>query len=191
MILYLTNLLIFTKQMIHSDRTEKHIWDVLRQLDNSFPGHFMRSLAPEDQSIASGDSALLDETYELALDLRTQLAILVLQRSFDEKELNSDVLLTEVFFRADATQEEGSASLRGWSFSHDKDQEALLPSKMHDPVVHRIQEIREFFPVEENSQSQRDTARLEDLANHFPWMATVMRILHWARLSTRGTSYCD
>ncbi len=181
LILYLTNLLIFTKQMIHSDRTEKQIWDVLRQLDNSFPGHFMRSLAPEDQSIASGDSALLDETYELALDLRTQLAILVLQRSFDEKELNSDVLLTEVFFRADATQEEGSASLRGWSFSHDKDQEALLPSKMHDPVVNRIQEIRDFFPVEENSQSQIDTARLEDLANHFPWMATVMRILHWAR----------
>ncbi|KAH7380173.1 hypothetical protein BKA66DRAFT_442486 [Pyrenochaeta sp. MPI-SDFR-AT-0127] len=185
LILYLTNLVIFTKQMIHSDRGEKYIWDALRQLDNSFPSNFMRSLVHEEESTLMGQSKLVDETYNLALDLRTQLAILVLQRSYDETKANSDEIIEEVFFRSDFSQEEGGSPLRGWGVSLADGAEAALPPTVQDFIIKRIHQIRQYFPADDDLSEQGTNARLDDLANDFPWVATVMRILHWVRLRRR------
>lgn len=182
LILYLANLVVFTKQMIHSDRGEKFIWDALRQLDNTFPSHFMHSLVHEEQSPSAGQSKLVDETYDLALDLRTQLAILVLKRSYDNTKANSDDIIEEVFFRSDFSQEEGGPPLRGWDVSVVDGEEAALPPHVHDLIIKRIHQIQEYFYVGDEALEESNNALLEDLENDFPWVATVMRILHWARL---------
>lgn len=180
LILYLTNLVIFAKRMIHSDRDEKSVWDALRRLDNSFPIHFMRELVDLEQSALAGQSTLVDATYSLALDLRTQLAILVLRRSFDDSKGNADEILDEVFFQSDFSQGKEASILRGWGVSV-AGEEAVLPTNIRKLVFERIDHFNKYF-LDEDLLQQDKTAPLEHLATDFPWAATIVRILDWARL---------
>jgi hypothetical protein len=185
LILYLANLLVFAKQMIHSDRSEKQIWDALRQLDNSFPSQFMRSLSPDATPTSAGESALLKDTFALALDLRTQLAILVLERASTESSLNPDIVIGEVFVRSESSQETGSIMIRGWNMAALGGEDSALPRQFEGLVVERLNHIREFFQLDDESLQNGDVIDLEGLGATFPWEATVLRLLHWVRLRHR------
>ncbi|CAO2647992.1 Nn.00g089140.m01.CDS01 [Neocucurbitaria sp. VM-36] len=185
LVLYLTNLLIFAKTMIHSDRSTKEIWDALRQLDHSFPSHFMSSLIPKVKPTSAGESALLKDTFDLALELRTQLAILVLGRSIDDDNFNPDDVIGEVFFRSEASQVGDGSVLRGWNVSALGDDESALPQELQNHVVQRLNKIREFFPMDDESLDRGDLIDLEGLSANFPWEATILRLLHWVRLRHR------
>ncbi|KAH7077830.1 hypothetical protein BKA63DRAFT_467223 [Paraphoma chrysanthemicola] len=185
LILYLANLLVFAKQMIHSDRSEKEIWDALRQLDNSFPSQFMRALNTDAEPTNAGESALLQDTFNLALELRTQLAILVLERSTADSEFNPDEAIIEVFLRSDSSQESANSMIRGWSIAALGGDDAALPQQFQHFVVERLNKMREFFPVNEQSLENGDLIDLEGLGASFPWEATILRLLHWVRLRHR------
>jgi hypothetical protein len=185
LVLYLANLLVFAKQMIHSDRSEKEIWDALRQLDNSFPSQFMRSLVSDAEPTTTGDSALLQDTLNLALELRTQLAILVLERSTTEMDFDPDEVLSEVFLRSESSQETGSAIIRGWSIAALGGEDSALPQFFQHLVIERLKKIREFFLLDEESLESGDVVDLEGLGASFPWEATILRLLHWVRLRHR------
>ncbi|KAH8732549.1 hypothetical protein GQ44DRAFT_602297 [Phaeosphaeriaceae sp. PMI808] len=185
LVLYLANLLIFAKQMIHSDRNEKTIWDALRQLDNSFPSQFMHSLVSNANLTLAGESALLEDTLDLALELRTQLAILVLERSALDKSSDPDEVITEVFLRSDSSQESEGSIIRGWNMSALGGEDSALPQQFEALVVDRIKKIREFFPLDEESLKRGDVVDLGQLGNSFPWEPTILRLLHWVRLRHR------
>ncbi|KAF2033622.1 hypothetical protein EK21DRAFT_57998 [Setomelanomma holmii] len=183
LILYLANLLVFAKQMIHSDRNEKETWDALRQLDHSFPSQFMRALDAE--STSAGESGLLQDTFNLALDLRTQLAILVLERSSADSDFNPDDVLTEVFLRLESSQETIGAIVRAWNIAALGGGDSALPSQFRISVIARLNKIREHFPLDNESLESGDVIDLEGLGANFPWDATILRLLHWARLRHR------
>ncbi|KAH7088385.1 hypothetical protein FB567DRAFT_337772 [Paraphoma chrysanthemicola] len=185
LILYLANLLVFAKQMIHSDRSEKEIWDALRQLDNSFPSQFMRALNAGAEPTNAGESALLQDTFNLALELRTQLAILVLERSTADSDLNPDEAIIEVFLRSEPSQESAGSMIRGWSIAALGGDDSALPQQFQHFVVERLNKMREFFPVNEQSLESGDLIDLEGLGASFPWEATILRLLHWVRLRHR------
>ncbi|KAI4921768.1 hypothetical protein J4E90_000195 [Alternaria incomplexa] len=180
LILYLTNLLVLAKQIMHSDRDDKSMWDVLRQLDISFPTQFMQSLDPDAQQSAAGESALYDQTFELALELRTQLAILVLQKSTDNPSFDPTETMEEVFFRSDSSQSvEAGSPIRGWSTAALGGDESALPEEFEDQIVTRVDQIRaSFFWDGQDSQA----VDLQRLRSDFPWEATVLRLLDWVRL---------
>jgi len=180
LILYMANLLVFAKQMIHSDRSEKQIWDALRQLDNSFPSQFMRSLEREVVSTIAGDSGMLQETFDLALELRTQLAILVLEKSAGESE-NPDEAILEVFYRSEPSQSGEGSLLRGWNIQALGGEDSALPQQLEATVSERISAIRRFFPRGEDSLERDDIVDLDGLSAEFPWLATILRLLHWVR----------
>jgi hypothetical protein len=182
LILYLANLLVFAKQMIHSDRSEKQIWNVLRQLDNSFPSHFMRSLTADASPTSAGDSTLLSETFAMALDLRTQLAILVLERATTDSSFNPDMVISEVFVRSESSQETRDSIIRGWNTSALGGEDSALPQQFEELVVERVNHMREFFPSDDESLESGDVIDLEGLGAAYPWEATVLRLLHWVRL---------
>jgi hypothetical protein len=188
LILYLANLLIFAKQMIHSDRTEKGIWDALRQLDNVFPSQFMRSLEPEIKPTIAGESTMLQETFELALELRTQLAILVIERSAFDNSLNPDEVLREVFLRSETLQETESSIIRGWNMEALGGEESALPQQFEDAVIKRLHKIRESFPLDDDSLARGDVVNLEKLNDSFLWTPTIMRLLSWVRLRHKELS---
>jgi hypothetical protein len=182
LILYLANLLVFAKQMIHSDRDDKIMWDVLRQLDNTFPAQFMRSLQPDVQPSREGGSRLSKETFELALELRTQLAILVLQKSADSPDFNPDEVVSEIFFRSESSQAIDGSPIRGWNIAALGGDESSLSQELQDHVVARLNRIREFFPMDEDSLQHGELVDLERLRASFPWEPTILRLLAWVRL---------
>lgn len=181
LVFYLTNVLVFAKQMIHSDRNAKDVWDALRQLDNSFPANFMHSLTPEAQPTSAGESALLRDTFDLALELRTQLAILWLQRASQDSPFNPEDTLAEVFVHMSSSQDAGVSGVRGWNMSALGGEDAVLPQEFQDRVIEQMNAMRGFFSQESDSESS-DSVDLEALSSNFPWEATILRLLHWARL---------
>ncbi|KAF1947641.1 hypothetical protein EJ02DRAFT_333292 [Clathrospora elynae] len=186
LILYLTNLLVFAKQMIHSDRDAKDTWNVLRQLDNTFPGHFMPSLTFGAKPTNTGASALLKDTFDLALELRTQLAILVLERSpADSIGFNPDDVVSEIFFRSESSQALDGSVVRGWNISALGGDDASLPPEFQNRVVKRLEKLREFFPVDDASLERGELVDLQGLGSVFPWNLTILRLLHWVRLRHR------
>jgi hypothetical protein len=185
LILYMSNLLVFAKQMIHSDRGEKQIWNALRQLDNSFPSQFMRSLEDKTMPTTAGDSAMLRETFDLALELRTQLAILVLEKSATDSNFNPDEAILEVFYRSEVSQQGENSLLRGWNMLALGGEDSALPQQLENHVIARLDKIRQFFPGDDDSLERGDIIDLEGLGANFPWEATILRLLHWVRLRHR------
>jgi hypothetical protein len=181
--LYLANLLIFAKYIISSDRSENETWDVLHNLDaDSFPSLFLSALVPASSlpDPAYGASTLLKETLGLALELRTQLAILTLQRSAEKGNYDPDEVLGELFVGSD--DEEGNRPvIRGWAIPGLEE----LSEEGQRLVTDRMDKIREFFPTDTESLERGDTADVEGLLANFPWEGTVLRALHWVRLRTR------
>jgi hypothetical protein len=182
LILYLANILVFAKQMIHSDRTGKGMWDALRQLDNVFPSQFMRSLEPETQPTIAGESVLLQETFELALELRTQLAILVLERSASNGIFDPDGELSEVFFRSESSQESESSIIRGWNMDALGGEDSALPQQFEEAVIQRLLKIKETFLDDDESAARGEVVNFEMLYGTFPWEPTILRLLNWVRL---------
>lgn len=182
LILYLTNLLIFAKQMIYSDRDDKTMWDVLRRLDNTFPVQFMRSLDPNAQPSGKGESRLFRETFLLALELRTQLAILVLQKLPDSLDFDPEETISEIFLRSESSQAVDGSLIRGWNTAALGGDECPLPQELQDQVVARLNEIRRFFLTDEDSLQRGELVELERLREKFPWEATILRLLAWVRL---------
>jgi hypothetical protein len=185
LILYLTNLLVFGKQMIPSHRNEKEMWTILRHLDNVFPSPFMLSLISNGTPTNAGESALLDETFQLALDLRTQLAILVLERSSSESDFDPDTELSDVFLRSDASQDAGASIVRGWGMAPLGADDVPLHRKWDREVIERVTKMKERFPLDDESLARGEVIDLEGLSSDFPWEAVVLRILHWVRLRHR------
>ncbi|EDU51215.1 hypothetical protein A1F94_009754 [Pyrenophora tritici-repentis] len=182
LVLFQANLLIFAKQMMHSNRDDKRVWDVLRQLDNTFPGQFMHSLERDAQPTAVGESALLKETFELALELRTQLAILVLQKSMDNTECNPDEMVSEIFFRSESSQAVDGSPIRGWNMSALGGDDSPLSQEFQDQVVKRLNKIREYFPMDDPSSERGEVVDIERLRAYFPWEPAILRLLEWVRL---------
>ncbi|KAL1799728.1 hypothetical protein ACET3X_000070 [Alternaria dauci] len=177
LILYLANLLVLAKQMIYSNRDDKNIWDVLRQLDNTFPAQFMQTLDYGFQPTAAGESALYQETFDLALELRTQLVILVLQKSVESPEFDIVETLKEIFFIPSSS--DGDWPIRGWNLPVLGGDDSPLPEELDHLVQDRVHEIHEFF------REGSSIAELDELKSTFPWEPTILRLLDWVRLRRR------
>jgi hypothetical protein len=181
LIIYLANLAIFTRQMIGSNRGEKEIWDALRELDsNQFPHIFLPALVNDTSKSVAGESGLTKETFELALELRTQLAVLVLERASIDGHFNPDESLEEVFFRSEG--ESTGSIVRGWDtpgLGGDNDE---LPANYRDRIVNQMNKIRRFFPTDTQSLEQGEAIDLEGLAAEFSWESAILQVLQWVRL---------
>ncbi|KZM21989.1 uncharacterized protein EKO05_0005071 [Ascochyta rabiei] len=187
LVFYLGNLLVFAKHMIHSDRSDKDMWNTLQQLDSTFPNQFMRSLITEGSSTAAGDSTLLEMTFELGLDLRTQLAILLMERWAHNRDFNSDEALDEVFAHPEASQGNGDI-IRGWNVAALGGEETSLSPRYQERIKQRLLEMQPFFSTDSQSLENGDTVDLDGLSANFPWNATILRLLQWVRFRHRELS---
>ncbi|KAL6711284.1 hypothetical protein ACN47E_005815 [Coniothyrium glycines] len=182
LVLYLANLLIFAKQTIPLDResNSKVIWDALRQLDHSFPIQFLSAMN-ESGSTITGASALRTETFGLALELRTQLAILVLGRAIGEPDFDPDEVLAEVFYRTESSQAEDGSMVRGWNIAEFGRDDMPLPDDLQEKVEERIHSIKEYMPIDAGSLERDEIVDLDGLKESFPWEATILRLIGWVR----------
>ncbi|KAF1968798.1 hypothetical protein BU23DRAFT_601942 [Bimuria novae-zelandiae CBS 107.79] len=183
LLLYQANLVIFAKDMINTDRDDKNMVGVLRALDVSFPELFLPALILGTNTTTSvtGDSALLQETFELALALRTQLAILYLQQGSADQTFNPHAALEEVFFHPNTENSDEWGPVRGWNTFALGGDDSPLPEAFAQKVKDQVEFIQQFLLFEQESQERGVSVNLEDLSAHFPWSAVMLRLLEWVR----------
>ncbi|KAF3042475.1 hypothetical protein E8E12_010014 [Didymella heteroderae] len=173
LVIYLANILILAKQMIHSSRSDKDVWNHLRLLDSSFPSQFMRSLLSDGSPSAAGDSVMLEGTFKLALDLRIQLTVLTLERSAGDNGFNPDDALDGLFIQ--------DGGLRGWDVEALGGEEKSLPHDFGERIAGHYNQIRALFPMDSQSLEEGHVVDLDGLGDKYQWVATVLLLLDWVR----------
>ena len=133
------------------------------ELNQSFPQNFL-----EDQGDL--EASTLQQTLQLALEIRTQYAIMLIGRHVGQQTFDIDVILRQVF-------NEPSSSIRGWAFEnmHTED----LPKFFQKAVLQRQLRMRQIYQqaIENNSD---DAEVLTSLSTAFPWARFSFEIVSWA-----------
>lgn len=182
LVLFKANLVVFAKQMVTSQREHESIWYALRELDISFPSFFLSSLQ-DDAAVSVGGSRLISETFALALEIRTQLAILVLLRASEREGFQPDEALTEVFLTvADNGQEIG---FRGWELPGLGGSGTQLPDEFETRIQNRVEAIRRHFNRDSPSLENGEYVNFDALMNRYEWDGFIRIVLHWVRLRNR------
>ncbi|KAF2199861.1 hypothetical protein GQ43DRAFT_464485 [Delitschia confertaspora ATCC 74209] len=186
LVMYKANLVVFARQMITSDRGHKAVWDAIRQLDVSFPTLFLPKFEHEPEA-GSCTSRLLDDTFKLALEIRTQLTILVLSHMMQtERDLfDPDNVVQEIFLEQAGNDDHSETPLRGWGVDELGGNGTVLSDEFRAIIVERVKRIREFFPRDAQSLQNKEYVDIESLGGAFNWDQFVLKLLRWVRLRNR------
>ncbi|OJD28937.1 myb dna-binding domain protein [Diplodia corticola] len=175
-ILYMANVAALASQIATLPEDRSAMFHSLLLLDHTFPRNLIGSLELED-------GALGEETFNLALDIRTQFAISLLMNARNEVDFDPDASLNSVFFAIPDDEDgegSGASHLRGWDIlglgSGDDD----LPKPIKEAVTKRIDKIRGAFREDQEALQQRDYIDAETLELDFPWHGFVIGVLEWA-----------
>ena len=147
-----------------------HFWQdqdiqFLEELENMFPGPFITRLVPSD-AIQNGSSVLIEETFHLALQLRTQYAIRIIVHQAADPHFDFDVTLHQVFFK-------DAKNLRGWGTSGL--QSGDLTKDNREAIVSRLNQLRSAF-----MDSSDTVLAATDLLQHkFSPIALTTQVLSW------------
>ena len=120
-------------------------------------------------TLIPGTSALAIETFQYALEVRTQYTIMLLARVSGQPNFDWDVVIQQTFFRDEKI-------LKGWGItglpSEDSTNEVLFS------IVTRVGQLREAFEASPKDPS----AVVERLRTSFPWMTFVSQTIGWISL---------
>lgn len=143
----------------------------LNQLDNVFPTPFVTSFVEEGAQSRVGSSELLQDTFLLALELRTQFLIILLAREENEANFDPNTILLSVFYLED------QQVFRGWDIDGLQDEEARLPQEYEAMVIERVKDIRQYFVG-----GLKDPVDFNGLESAFPWSEFIAAVARWCRL---------
>lgn len=188
-IIYKANLATFAKQMVTLEQEDNDIiFSTLVEADNTFPRRFLPSLYDSElEEPTPGSSALVQETFQLALDIRTQVAVYLLVKRQHDQGFDPDNMLRIIFFAVpDEEGEEDDMSemhrLRGWEIlglgSGDDDLSELIKN----PILRRIEHIRHYFRGGQEALEHGDYVDSDALMAAFPWSDFIIHVLNWARI---------
>lgn len=117
----------------------------VERLERHFPTPFLDSIV-NSQPKPAGASTAKKQTFELALEIRTQYFLMELERRQNEKDFDPRSILKGVFYEELALEEDQSAtdpgSLRGFKLKPIfEDENGRLPESYQEDVIDRISEL--------------------------------------------------
>ena len=143
---------------------------ILEDLAGTFPRPFVQRLGlPE--SLTPECSALAEATFELALELRTQEAIMLLARHVGKINFDPEAALLQVYFQ-DAN------TLKGWTVSGLR--MADLGREAKDAMIERVNQLREAFSLNIPMSSAGPSLGVESLRVRYPWAGFAQKMITWA-----------
>lgn len=141
---------------------------LVEELEQLFPMPFIEGFVASDTPLA-GYSELANDTFQLALEIRTQYAIMLLARRARQPNFDPNAVLLQVFYEDDKT-------LRGWVAGGLR--AADLTGELQNTILLRLVKLREAF-----AGSEKDFAKnIEPLQSPFPWTALVFQMVKWINL---------
>lgn len=177
------NVATMVKSLLVSDIHLPTTLVFLRRLDDSFPLPFLSGFG---DALVKGSSALAEETFDLALELRTQTAIAILRASKEDPDFDPDILVTKLFFEIPPGQYQPSSgevfiegiplrSIAGFDFGDDPEPQV---------ITERLEAIFTCFR-QESAIAHSNRVRFELLDDQFPWNAFLAKLLEWSLLRKR------
>lgn len=178
-IIYKSNCAQLALEILTHITLTEDVVDSLYALEGQFPMPFLSALANETLTKNAGISALRRQTFDLALQVRTQFLKMRLLYDRGEAELDPNLLLQDVFYNANLDSQATSTNLtlRGFSLPSFQDVDGNLPEQYTQAVNDRIREITGCFQAD----GQIDFDALDE---RFPWENFVFTVANWLRSRT-------
>ncbi|KAE8547782.1 hypothetical protein EYB25_009575 [Talaromyces marneffei] len=179
-IIYKSNCAQLALEILTRITMTEDVEESLYALEGQFPLPFLSALANENLAKNAGISALRRQTFDLALQVRTQFLKMRLIVEKDVKGLDPNLLLHDVFYNENLDSQasaEAASSLRGFSLPSFQDVEGNLPEQYVQDVTDRIREITACFKAD----GQVDFDALDE---RFPWEEFIFTVAKWLRSRT-------
>ncbi|KAF8862596.1 hypothetical protein BDZ45DRAFT_799084 [Acephala macrosclerotiorum] len=176
-VLFAANLVTVVKKIMATEKRSSETLTILYRL-GQFPEPFVRSFGKDVQY---GRSKLLEQSFALGLDIRTQYVISILENGKDHDNFNPDLVLASTFYTVDGRSESfeeyvtnGRLNnvLRGEP-SHSEEQVAQIHNRFH--------EIRTAFRQSKQAIEAGDVVDFDQLEELFPWSTFLTNLVSWAR----------
>lgn len=190
-ILQAANLATLVKEVLVWLPASQHTWLHLKSLALTFPKPFIGDF---DSACQFGKSALVDDTFDMELDIRTQCAIASL---INNPNWAPELTIAQEFSTTpgDGLEDLEDAKKNGW---RGMGAEAIGEDNMKvqiSKVGSRIDLLRKSFAADDNDGDEApitpdhvSSEMLEKLDELFPWSAFLSSVVRWARLRLAETN---
>ncbi|CEL07162.1 hypothetical protein ASPCAL10325 [Aspergillus calidoustus] len=168
-VVHLANCVRFAHEILLAGPGLNSRKEVIRHIESSFPLPFMSGLVAEGQEKHPGESSLQNDTFHLALDIRTQSLILHLEEHQDEPEFNAKHAVRRFFFRGSSRK-----TFRGFNLPGFGSSKGTLPDNYAGTVQDRYNEIL----LAEIGEGGFEVGNLKGA---HPWRSFAMRTAIWVR----------
>ncbi|EAW09299.1 telomere repeat binding factor family protein [Aspergillus clavatus NRRL 1] len=180
LVLHQANCARFALEVLLANAGTNSPKQAIKNLEDMFPLPFMSGIADSNEQKAAGESSLNKETFDLALEIRTQSLILDLERQQHEPEFDPNAIVTDHFFEMDVYDEDefdsSIAPLRGFGLAKWEDSDGHLSEQYRDAICDRYNEIRVYLLDAEDGM-----AVVDELRSGYRWQKFVLRAAQWVR----------
>lgn len=166
------HLLVLQREMMVTD-------EYLQDLAYTFPQSFVSQF----KGHAKHGSALSWESFEQALEIRTQFIITDLFHTKNSNGWNPDSLLANFFFGDQNTTTSEDAFTKLYKTGRVFMQNGITISKAQEKTIRtRVMQIRQAFRHDARAIKDGDLVDFDYLEEEFPWNSFVAGLAQWARL---------
>ena len=171
-----TNLALLVKDFLTHDKSGG-LPASIEKIERDFPSQFIdRFVSPRTiRDTNSPASALFKETFEIALELRTQSAIALITNNIEKANFDPDVILKDLFL-------EPNDAVRGWDVIGLQSKDVEGHSEFRRLILEQIATIRESIRVDSESSYDGASVDIESLREHYPWQDFVHKLVLWSQL---------
>ncbi|EED13747.1 MYB DNA-binding domain protein [Talaromyces stipitatus ATCC 10500] len=176
-IIYKSNCAQLALEILTRITMTEDVEESLYALEGQFPLPFLKTLASDNLVNDAGKSGLRRQTFDLALQVRTQFLKMRLLIEKDQKGLDPNLLLHDVFYNENLDTQASAdtvSSLRGFPLPAFQDSVGNLPEQYVQDVQDQLREITGCF----NADGQVDFDALEE---RFPWEEFIFTVAKWLR----------
>lgn len=168
-VFYKANLATFVRRLV--SQVNDNVEGTIEAIDRDFPRPFVQQFVDETKLNDTADgSALLKETFRLALEIRTRSFIESAKRLIHVPKFHPTTLLQQIFFK------DGNM-LNGWDVSGMRSQDLLKNQELRDTIIARLNLLRQTFPETESPYIDLDI-----LDRDFPFSPLLARLGQWSQL---------
>lgn len=187
-ILQEANIAILAKIFLVAQRDGPETIQILQLLDGSFPDPFLADYEAEPED---GGSALVFDTFELALEVRTQYLISVLKSYKNDAGYDPNAFLAQIFLEPPAQRDD---SLSPFEDSFENGQCRPIAGITADVanedelneyaklVRQRVEDIRTTFLDHQQAILDGDFVDFEGLYEEYTWTGFLTKLIGWSQL---------
>ncbi|RHZ48003.1 telomere repeat binding factor family protein [Aspergillus thermomutatus] len=179
-ILHQANCARFALEVLLANAGTDSARQAIKNLENLFPLPFMNDLSENRHERAAGESSLHKDTFDLALEIRTQSLILKLEEDQYRLDFLPVPSIRQHFFDVDAFDEDdfdsSEAPLLGLNLGRFRGSDGHFPEQFRDAVCDRYNEILVLI-----SETGDDSFDIKELKSAYRWQRFVLRAVQWLR----------